>query len=132
MHGNLTTRFLDEVGRLTDPEVLRVAGLARRRRQDRSVEAARADARRIIKANGREEMLDELSQALRQWAAYSGAVGELAADLSMRQRVEAHPLLADALLAFVAGTELDTMSRDTLVADWVSARPGRFGPNPGR
>jgi len=120
------SNFLDQVGRLTDAEVLRVAGQARRHRQDKLVERARAEARCIIKANGRDMVLDELSEALRQWAAYNGAVGEMAADLSMPPRVEAHPLLVDALVAFVADSELDTASRDTLIADWVSTRPSRF------
>jgi hypothetical protein len=84
------------------------------------------EASRLVRATGREEQFEEMNASLRDWAAYNGAVGELAADLSMRPRVEAHRILADALLAFVAGPDLGTNARDALLASWVSTRPDRF------
>ena len=119
-------RFMDEVGRMADAEVLRVAGQSRRHDRDKAVEAARVEARGIVRRAGQDRRLQELTDALRKWAAYNDAVGELAADLSMRPRVQAYPVLADALLAVLAEGDLDQRSRAALLADWASARPTRF------
>lgn len=108
---------------MSDAEVLRVAGHSRTHDRDKTLVSARVEARRIVQQAGQGERLQELTEALRQWAAYNDAVGELAADLSMRSRVQAYPVLADALLAVAAGANLDPRSSAALLADWASAHP---------
>lgn len=119
------TRFVDQVGRLSDAEILRVAGQTRRR-QSTSLDAERAEARRVVRAAGQEYRLDELTTALQRWASYNAATGELASDLSMRTRAGAYPVLADALLALLAGPGLSDALRDRLIDGWSSAIPDRF------
>ncbi len=79
-------------------------------------EAARAV---VLRADGAAEF-NKHSDALRRWGAYNNAVGEGAVDDSMPPRVQAFPVLVDALLTEVAGAELDEGSRRQLLATWVA------------
>lgn len=120
------SRFMDDVGRLADPEILRIASVARRHQNDRSIAKAREAARAVVlRADGAAEF-NKHSDALRRWGAYNNAVGEGAVDDSMPPRVQAFPVLVDALLAEVAGAELDEGSRRQLLATWVATRPDRL------
>jgi hypothetical protein len=120
------SQFMDDVGRLGDAEILRVAVQARMHEQLPSVADARAVARDVVVRTDRVSQLGTLSAALRQWAASSDGSGEWGTDVSMPPRLLAFPLLADALLAEVAGTDLDEASRRVLLASWISARPDRM------